>query len=113
MTAMAEPFTLAVPDAELEELRARLRVTRWPDPATDERQGVALEGLQERCARWAEDHDWRATERRLNTVSQFVTTIDGLQIHFLHARSPHPDAAGLGRRQDRGSACRSTRSRAP
>jgi len=95
MAAMIEPLTLTVPDAELEDLRARLRATRWPEPATDPRQGVALERLQERCARWAEDYDWRATERRLNTAPQFTTTIDGLLIHFLHARSPRPGAFPL------------------
>jgi epoxide hydrolase len=59
MSAMVEPFTLAVPDADLENLRARLRATRWPEPATHPRQGVALERLQERCARWAHGYDWR------------------------------------------------------
>jgi pimeloyl-ACP methyl ester carboxylesterase len=95
MAAMIERFTLAVPDAELEDLRARLRATRWPEPATDPRQGVALERLQQRCTRWARDYDWRATERRLNAAPQFTTTIDGLRIHFLHARSPHPHAFPL------------------
>src|ERR1044072_6135693 len=92
---MTEPFALAVPEAELEDLRARLRATRWPEPATDERQGVPLARLQERCRRWAEDYDWRATERRLNEARQFTATIDGLRIHFLHVRSPHPDAFPL------------------
>lgn len=92
---MIEPFTLAVPETELEELRARLRATRWPEPETDPRQGAALERLQERCARWAEDYDWRATERRLNAAPQFTTTIEGLRIHFLHARSPRSDALPL------------------
>ena len=95
MAAMIEPFNLAVPEAELEDLRARLRATRWPEPATDPRQGVALERLQERCERWVEDYDWRATERRLNAAPQFTTTIDGLRIHFLHARSPRADAFPL------------------
>jgi len=95
MAAMIEPLTLAVPDAELKDLRARLRATRWPEPAIDARQGVALERLQERCARWAEDYDWRAAERRLNAVPQFTTAIDGVRIHFLHARSPRRDAFPL------------------
>src|ERR1044072_8738584 len=95
MATMIEPFTLSVPEAELEDLRARLRATRWPEPATDPRQGVALERLQERGARWAQDYDWRATERCLNAVPQFTTMIDGLRIHFLHARSPRPDAFPL------------------
>ena len=92
---MIETFTLEIPEAELEDLRARLRRTRWPEPATDPRQGVALERLKLRCARWAEDYDWRATERRLNAAPQFTTRIDGLRIHFLHARSPRPDAFPL------------------
>jgi pimeloyl-ACP methyl ester carboxylesterase len=95
MSAMVEPFSLAVPDADLEDLRARLQATRWPEPATHPRQGVALERLQERCARWAHGYDWRATERSLNAVPQFITTIDGLRIHFLHARSSRPDAFPL------------------
>ena len=72
-----------------------MRRTRWPEPATDPRQGVALERLKLRCATWAEDYDWRATERRLNAAPQFTTEIDGLRIHFLHARSPRPDALPL------------------
>jgi hypothetical protein len=90
-----EPLALSVPEAELEDLRARLRATRWPEPATDPRQGVALERLRERCARWADGHDWRATERRLNAAPQFTTTIEGLRIHFLHARSTHANAFPL------------------
>ena len=89
---MIEPFTLAVAHAELEDLRARLRATRWPEPATDPRQGVALDRLQARCERWADEYDWRAAERQLNAAPQFLTTIDELPIHFLHARSPHGDA---------------------
>jgi len=89
---MIEPFTLAVAHAELEDLRARLRATRWPEPATDPRQGVALDRLQARCERWADEYDWRAAERQLNAAPQFLTTIDKLPIHFLHARSPHADA---------------------
>src|SRR3954453_19252601 len=92
---MIEPFPLAVPEIEPEDLRARLRATRWPEPETDPRQRVALERLRQRCARWAEDYDWRATERRLNAAPQFTTTIEGLPIHFLHARSPRPDAIPL------------------
>jgi hypothetical protein len=95
MAAMIEPFTLAVPDAELKDLHGRLRATRWPEPATDPRQGVALERLKERCMRWVDDYDWRATERALNAVPQSTTTIDGLRIHFLHARSLRPDAFPL------------------
>jgi pimeloyl-ACP methyl ester carboxylesterase len=88
---MIEPFTLDVPERELDDLRRRLRATRWPAPESDPRQGVALEHLRQRCARWASDYDWRATERELNDVGQFTTTIDGVRIHFLHARSGQAD----------------------
>ncbi len=72
-----------------------MRATRWPEPATDPRQGVALDRLQQRCRRWAEDYDWRVTERQLNDAPQFTTVIDGLPIHFLHARSHRRDAFAL------------------
>ncbi len=89
------PFHLAIAESELDDLRARLGATRWPEPATDAVQGVALEELQARCAYWAEGYDWRRAEARLNGIGQFRTTIDGLGIHFLHARSPEPDALPL------------------
>jgi len=92
---MVKPFTLAVPEAELDDLRARLRATRWPEPATDPAQGVALADLQDLCAYWADGYDWRATEARLNATPQFRTEIDGLRIHFLHVRSGAPDAFPL------------------
>ena len=92
-----EPFELHVAEAQLDDLRDRLRRTRWPEPATAPgwTQGVPLERLQAVCATWAEDYDWRATERRLNAIGQFHTELDGLGIHFLHARSPHPGALPL------------------
>jgi epoxide hydrolase len=92
-----EPFELAVPDAELDELRERLRRTRWPEAETvdDWSQGIPLAYVQELCAHWADHYDWRATEARLNAIGQFRATLDGLGIHFLHARSPHPDAFPL------------------
>jgi epoxide hydrolase len=89
------PFRLAVPEAELEDLRERLHATRWPERETDAAQGVALDRLQALCAYWADGYDWRRTERRLNAIGQFRTTIDGLAIHFLHARSTQPDALPL------------------
>src|SRR3954470_3908209 len=98
MTAMPpaiERFTLWIEDDELDDLRRRLRATRWPDAETEPDQGVALAELQALCAHWADRYDWRALERRLNAVPQFRTTIDGLGIHFLHARSPRPDAFPL------------------
>jgi epoxide hydrolase len=90
-----KPFALAVPETELDDLRRRLRATRWPGPATDASQGVELGDLQALCAYWAEEYDWRATEARLNAAGQFRTEIDALQIHFLHVRSSAPDAFPL------------------
>ena len=86
------PFRIEVPEAELDDLRARLRAARWPEPepVDDWSQGVPLAYLRELCAWWAEEYDWRATEARLNAIPQFTTEIDGLAIHFLHVRSPHP-----------------------
>ncbi|HEY2651993.1 MAG TPA: epoxide hydrolase [Solirubrobacteraceae bacterium] len=91
------PFHLDVPEAELDALRARLRNTRWADRETvnDWSQGIPLAYVQELCAHWADTYDWRRLEARLNAIGQFRTEIDGLQIHFLHARSPEPDALPL------------------
>jgi pimeloyl-ACP methyl ester carboxylesterase len=91
---LLKPFRIDVPDGELAELRARLRGTRWPERETveDWSQGVPLAYLRDLCEYWAESYDWRATEARLNALPQFRTEIDGLGIHFLHIRSPHPDA---------------------
>ncbi|GAA5110432.1 epoxide hydrolase family protein [Pseudonocardia adelaidensis] len=91
------PFRIDVSDAELKDLRDRLRRTRWPEPGTAEgwTQGVPLAHLQELCAYWADGYDWRATEARLNALPQFRTEIDGLGIHFLHVRSSDPDALPL------------------
>jgi pimeloyl-ACP methyl ester carboxylesterase len=89
------PFHLAVPESELDDLQARLHATRWPEPATDPAQGVALQEVQELCTHWADGYDWRRVEARLNTIGQFRTAIDGLGIHLLHARSSDPDALPL------------------
>src|SRR4051794_7814553 len=91
------PFRIAVPAAELEDLRARLHRTRWPERDTVDgwEQGVPLAYAQDLCRYWADEYDWRATERRLNALPQFRTSIDGLGIHFLHVRSPEPGALPL------------------
>jgi pimeloyl-ACP methyl ester carboxylesterase len=91
------PFRVDIAESELTDLRRRLRQTRWPEAETvdDWSQGVPLAYLQELCGYWAEEYDWRATEARLNALPQFRTEIDGLGIHFLHVRSPHPDALPL------------------
>src|SRR4051812_33561399 len=90
-------FRIEVPDAELDDLRTRLRRARWPERETvdDWSQGVPLAFLQDLCGYWADGYDWRATEARLNALPQYRTVIDGLGIHFLHVRSPHPDALPL------------------
>jgi epoxide hydrolase len=88
------PFRVDIPQEVLDDLRARLDGTRWPEAETvgDWSQGVPLAYLRGLCRYWAEGYDWRATERRLNLLPQFRTEIDGLGIHLLHVRSPHPDA---------------------
>jgi pimeloyl-ACP methyl ester carboxylesterase len=92
---LIEPFTPAVQEAELEALRLRLRATRWPEAETDPSQGVALGELQELCAYWRDGYEWRRCEERLEQVGQFRTEIDGLNIYFLHARSPRTAAFPL------------------
>jgi pimeloyl-ACP methyl ester carboxylesterase len=96
MTALT-PFRIEIPDAALADLRERLARTRWPEPETvdDWSQGVPLAYLRELCEYWRAEYDWRRAERRLNAVPQFRTQIDGLAIHFMHARSPHEDALPL------------------
>jgi epoxide hydrolase len=92
-----QPFQIEIPEADLHELRERLARTRWPESETvgDWSQGVPLVYLKELCDYWAKQYDWRATESRLNALPQFRTVIDGLGIHFLHVRSPHPEALPL------------------
>lgn len=91
------PYEIHVPDEVLADLRDRLRRTRWPDreTVTDWSQGVPLAVVQELCAYWADDYDWRRAESALNAWPQVVTEIDGIAVHALHARSPHPDATPL------------------
>ncbi|MEV6968340.1 epoxide hydrolase family protein [Hamadaea sp. NPDC051192] len=95
MAAAIREFRIAVPAADLDDLADRLRRTRWPERETDRSQGVPLRYLRELCAYWADGYDWRARESWLNTFPQFVTAIDGLDIHFVHVRSPHPGALPL------------------
>jgi pimeloyl-ACP methyl ester carboxylesterase len=88
------PFTVEIPEADLRELRARIAATRWPDKETveDDSQGVPLALMQDLARYWLTEHDWRRCEARLNAVPNFITEIDGLDIHFIHARSKHEDA---------------------
>lgn len=91
------PFTLDIPKDQLHDLHRRLDATRWPEKETvnDWSQGTPLGVLQELTAYWRTHYDWRQCESQLNALSQFVTEIDGLDIHFLHVRSPHESALPL------------------
>jgi pimeloyl-ACP methyl ester carboxylesterase len=88
------PFRVDVPEEALVELRRRIVATRWPDRETvdDASQGAQLAQFQELVRYWGSDYDWRKAEARLNSLPQFITTIDGVDIHFIHVRSPHPNA---------------------
>jgi pimeloyl-ACP methyl ester carboxylesterase len=92
-----DPFVIDTDAEALDDLRARLRRARWPERETvdDWSQGVPLAYLQDLCGYWAGRYDWRATEARLNEIPQFTTMIDGVSVHFLHVRSPHPGAVPL------------------
>ena len=91
------PFRVNVPEAELTELRRRINATKWPERETvmDQTQGVPLATIQKLARYWATDYDWRKCEARLNALPNFITEIDGLDIHFIHVRSKHDDALPL------------------
>jgi pimeloyl-ACP methyl ester carboxylesterase len=88
------PFTVQFTEDDLDDLRRRVRETRWPERETvdDASQGVQYDVAQQLAQRWADGYDWRAVQSRLNELPQFVTQIDGLDIHFIHVRSAHEDA---------------------
>ena len=88
------PFHVNVPEAELIELRRRINATRWPERETvpDQSQGVQLATIQAVARYWAKDYDWRKVEAKLKALPNFITEIDGLDIHFIHVRSAHPNA---------------------
>jgi pimeloyl-ACP methyl ester carboxylesterase len=92
-----QPFLSDASEAELADLRGRLRQARWPEaePVSDWSQGVPLEYLRDLCRYWADGYDWRTTEARLNGLPLFQTEIDGVRIVFAHVRSPRPDALPL------------------
>jgi pimeloyl-ACP methyl ester carboxylesterase len=91
------PFRVDIDPAQIDDLRRRLRTTRWPEPETvdDWSQGVPLAYVRELCRYWAEEYDWWRCQAALNAVPQYRTDLDGLDIHFLHVRSPRPDALPL------------------
>jgi pimeloyl-ACP methyl ester carboxylesterase len=88
------PFHIDVPEEGLDDLRRRIAATRWPEKETveDESQGVPLATMQELARYWAEEYDWRRCEEKLNALPNFITEIDGLDIHFIHVRSEHENA---------------------
>jgi len=88
------PFTIHVPEAKLQDLRRRIAATQWPEKETvaDDSQGVPLALMQDISRYWATEYDWRKVEARLNALPQFITKIDGLDIHFIHVRSKHANA---------------------
>jgi pimeloyl-ACP methyl ester carboxylesterase len=91
------PFHVNVPEEALVDLRRRIAATRWPDRETvaDQSQGVQLAKLKELVRYWGTDYDWRKAEAKLNALPQFITTIDDVDIHFIHVRSRHPNALPL------------------
>src|SRR4051812_15672221 len=91
------PFTIETPESELEDLRRRIAATRWPsrELVDDRSQGVQLATMRELARYWTTEYDWRKCEARLNALPQFTTEIDGVDIHFIHLRSPHEDAMPL------------------
>jgi pimeloyl-ACP methyl ester carboxylesterase len=96
-SAAIRPFRVDVPQEALDALQQRLAMTQWPEKETvaDSSQGVPLATMQELTSYWATDYDWRPVEARLNALPQFITEIDGLDIHFIHVTSPHENALPL------------------
>ncbi len=92
-----KPFRIAIPQADLDDLNRRLDATRWPDelPGVDWSYGVPLTYLKNLTQYWRTEYDWRAQEKLLNDLPQFTTDIDGQNVHFIHVRSPEPDAIPL------------------
>lgn len=95
--ALIRPFTVAIPDSEIDDLKQRLARTRWPDRETvpDWSQGVRLENTKSLINHWEHEYDWRRFESELNQLPQFLTEIDGLDIHFIHVKSKNPHAMPL------------------
>jgi pimeloyl-ACP methyl ester carboxylesterase len=91
------PFKIGFPESELSDLRRRINATRWPETetVTDDSQGVRLALMQDLARHWGTDYDWSQCEAKLNALPNFITEIDGLDIHFIHVRSRHEDALPL------------------
>src|SRR6267154_1574486 len=95
--SVIRPFHVNVPEVELTELRRRINATKWPEreTVTDATQGVQLATIQALAQYWGTNYDWRKVEARLNALPNFITEIDGLDIHFIHVRSKHENALPL------------------
>jgi len=91
------PFSIHVADESLVDLRRRINATNWPEQETvaDQSQGVQLATMRELARYWGREHDWRKCEAKLNALPQFITEIEGLDIHFIHVRSKHENALPL------------------
>jgi Epoxide hydrolase N terminus len=96
-SGLVRPFRVAISDSEIADLKQRLARTRWPDPETvpDWSQGVRVENAKSLVTYWEREYDWRRFESELNRFPQFLTTIDGLDIHFIYVKSKNPDAMPL------------------
>ncbi|MED5327763.1 MAG: epoxide hydrolase, partial [Actinomycetota bacterium] len=92
-----DPFTIDIPQADIDDLHRRLDATRWPEAETvdDWSQGIPLTYVKELADYWRHSYDWRSREARMNLFDQFITEIDNLSIHFIHQRSPEPNAMPL------------------
>src|SRR6187551_1091192 len=91
------PFHVEIPEEQLDDLRRRIAATRWPsrELVPDRSQGVQLATMQELARYWATDYDWRKAEAKLNALPQFRTEVDGVDLHFIHVKSPHENALPL------------------
>jgi hypothetical protein len=109
-TTAMRPFRVDVPEAELTELKRRIKSTRLPERETvaDMSQGVQLATVEKLARYWADDYDWRRSEARINAFPNFITEIDGVDIHFIHARSKHENALPILPTGSRMSSGRST-----
>src|SRR6185295_6236170 len=93
-TTAIRPFHVHFPDEALADLKRRIAATRWPEReiVTDQSQGVQLATVKKLARYWETEYDWRKCEAKLNALPQFITEIDGVDIHFIHVRSKHPNA---------------------